>query len=207
MGFLKWLLGQSERIATFLPDRIWLTQEAKLAGISAELEKSLRTPKPPAGIVLASHFEENLATLRALGEQRSAPVEVTRADRLHESAIGSSPLTESQTVLILVDERHPLRDHDVEIIEFARSLSCRAQVAFHVSLEDPLMRHFVGDWVQNILKKLGMSEGEAIESAMVSRRIEAAQKEILKKSVSDLVTGSSREWIRRNCPEMWREMQ
>jgi preprotein translocase subunit SecA len=40
------------------------------------------------------------------------------------------------------------------------------------------MRIFAGEWVKNILTRLGMKEGEAIESHMVSRRIEGAQKKV-----------------------------
>ena len=40
------------------------------------------------------------------------------------------------------------------------------------------MRIFAGDWVKNMLTRLGMQEGEAIESRMVTRRIEAAQKKV-----------------------------
>src|SRR2546425_8154568 len=40
------------------------------------------------------------------------------------------------------------------------------------------MRIFAGEWVKNILTRLGMQEGEAIESKMVSRRIEGAQKKV-----------------------------
>ena len=40
------------------------------------------------------------------------------------------------------------------------------------------MRIFAGEWVKNILTRLGMKEGEAIESRMVSRRIEGAQKKV-----------------------------
>jgi preprotein translocase subunit SecA len=40
------------------------------------------------------------------------------------------------------------------------------------------MRIFAGDWVKSILQRLGMKEGEAIESRMVSRRIEGAQKKV-----------------------------
>ncbi|MCA9238502.1 MAG: SEC-C domain-containing protein, partial [Planctomycetales bacterium] len=41
-----------------------------------------------------------------------------------------------------------------------------------------LMRIFAGEWVKNILTRLGMKEGEAIESRMVTRRIEGAQKKV-----------------------------
>ena len=40
------------------------------------------------------------------------------------------------------------------------------------------MRLFAGEWVGNVLTRLGMQEGEAIESRMVSRRIQAAQKKV-----------------------------
>src|SRR5260221_14405080 len=49
---------------------------------------------------------------------------------------------------------------------------------FYLSLEDDLMRIFAGEWVKNVLTRLGMQEGEAIESKMVSRRIEGAQKKV-----------------------------
>ena len=40
------------------------------------------------------------------------------------------------------------------------------------------MRIFAGPWVKSILDRLGMQEGEKIESRMVTRRIEAAQKKV-----------------------------
>src|SRR5207302_3316123 len=49
---------------------------------------------------------------------------------------------------------------------------------FYVSLQDDLMRIFGGEWVSNLLGRLGMEEDQAIESRMVSKRIEAAQKKI-----------------------------
>ena len=44
----------------------------------------------------------------------------------------------------------------------------RARSRFYLSLEDDLMRIFAGEWVTNVLTRLGMQEGEAIESRMVS---------------------------------------
>jgi preprotein translocase subunit SecA len=49
---------------------------------------------------------------------------------------------------------------------------------FFLSLEDDLMRIFAGEWVKNMLTRLGMQEGEAIESRMVTRRVEGAQKKV-----------------------------
>src|SRR5262249_11134313 len=47
-----------------------------------------------------------------------------------------------------------------------------------LSLQDDLMRIFAGEWVASVLTRLGMEDGQAIESRMVSRRIEAAQKKV-----------------------------
>src|SRR5262249_50159994 len=49
---------------------------------------------------------------------------------------------------------------------------------FYLCLQDDLMRIFAGDWVAGVLTRLGMEEGQAIESGMVSRRIEGAQKKL-----------------------------
>src|ERR1700687_4261021 len=49
---------------------------------------------------------------------------------------------------------------------------------FYLSLEDDLMRIFAKEWVSNLLQRLGMEEGIPIESRMITRRIEAAQKAV-----------------------------
>ncbi|MBU0754668.1 MAG: SEC-C domain-containing protein, partial [Planctomycetes bacterium] len=49
---------------------------------------------------------------------------------------------------------------------------------FFISLDDDLMRIFARDWVKTMLEKLGMTEGQEIESRMVSRGIENAQKKV-----------------------------
>ncbi len=49
---------------------------------------------------------------------------------------------------------------------------------FFLSLEDDLMRIFAREWVSTLLQRLGMEEGVPIESRMISKRIEAAQKAV-----------------------------
>src|SRR5262249_10032852 len=49
---------------------------------------------------------------------------------------------------------------------------------FFLSLEDDLMRIFAGEKVKALMQRLGMEKGVAIESKMVSKRIESAQKSV-----------------------------
>ena len=79
---------------------------------------------------------------------------------------------------IIGTERHEARRIDLQLRGRCGRQGDPGSSRFYLSLEDDLMRIFAGEWVKNILTRLGMEEGEAIESRMVSRRIEGAQKKV-----------------------------
>ncbi len=79
---------------------------------------------------------------------------------------------------IIGTERHEARRIDLQLRGRCGRQGDPGSSRFYLSLEDDLMRIFAGEWVKNILTRLGMAEGEAIESRMVSRRIEGAQKKV-----------------------------
>jgi preprotein translocase subunit SecA len=79
---------------------------------------------------------------------------------------------------VLGSERHEARRIDLQLRGRCGRQGDPGSSRFYLSLEDDLMRKFGGEWVKNWLTRLGMQEGEAIESKMVSRRIEGAQKKV-----------------------------
>jgi preprotein translocase subunit SecA len=79
---------------------------------------------------------------------------------------------------ILGTERHSARRIDNQLRGRAGRQGDPGSSRFYLSLEDDLMRIFAKEWVSNLLQRLGMEEGVPIESGMISRRIEAAQKAI-----------------------------
>jgi preprotein translocase subunit SecA len=79
---------------------------------------------------------------------------------------------------VLGSERHEARRIDLQLRGRCGRQGDAGSSRFYLSLEDDLMRKFGGEWVKNWLTRLGMQEGEAIESRMVSRRIEGAQKKV-----------------------------
>jgi len=79
---------------------------------------------------------------------------------------------------IIGTERHESRRIDNQLRGRSGRQGDPGSSRFFLSLEDDLMRKFAGEWVSSILTRLGMQEGEAIESKMVSRRIEGAQKKV-----------------------------
>jgi preprotein translocase subunit SecA len=79
---------------------------------------------------------------------------------------------------IIGTERHEARRIDLQLRGRCGRQGDPGSSRFYLSLEDDLMRIFAGEWVKNLLTRMGMQEGEAIESKMVSRRIEGAQKKV-----------------------------
>ena len=79
---------------------------------------------------------------------------------------------------ILGTERHESRRIDNQLRGRAGRQGDPGSSRFFLSLEDDLMRIFAGDKVKALMQRLGMEEGIAIESKMVSKRIESAQKSV-----------------------------
>ena len=79
---------------------------------------------------------------------------------------------------ILCTERHEARRIDNQLRGRAGRQGDPGSSRFYLSLQDDLMRIFAKDWVSGFMQKLGMEEGTAIESRMISKRIEAAQKAV-----------------------------
>ena len=79
---------------------------------------------------------------------------------------------------ILGTERHEARRIDNQLRGRAGRQGDPGSSRFYLALEDDLMRIFAKEWVSRLLERLGMEEGVPIESGLISRRIEAAQKAV-----------------------------
>ena len=197
MSLFGWFFRKRRNVE--VPDRIWLSEAATRNGLAAAVRERLNQSRL---IIVVASFPNRLVELESLLNELGLPFEHMErsidaaqiADALRESGearilLGTGEMLfpsetepddidDSVSVSILVRERHPLRAADERIEQFARSLPCQATVQFFVSLDDALMKRFSGEWVKNMLRQMGMGEGEAIESPMVARRIKAAQQKV-----------------------------
>ncbi len=87
-------------------------------------------------------------------------------------------VVESGGLHILGTERHEARRIDNQLRGRAGRQGDPGSSRFFLSLEDDLMRIFGGERVKNLMYRLGMTEGVPIESKLISRRIENAQKTV-----------------------------
>jgi preprotein translocase subunit SecA len=107
-------------------------------------------------------------------------------EQFEEAVRQVKPLTEAEHdevvslggLHILGTERHESRRIDNQLRGRSGRQGDPGSSRFYLSLEDDLMRIFAGDRVKAIMQRLGMEEGIAIESKMVSKRIESAQKNV-----------------------------
>jgi preprotein translocase subunit SecA len=79
---------------------------------------------------------------------------------------------------ILGTERHESRRIDNQLRGRSGRQGDPGSSRFYLSLEDDLMRIFGGERIKNLMLRLGMEEGVPIESGLVSKRIEGAQKSV-----------------------------
>ena len=79
---------------------------------------------------------------------------------------------------IIGTERHESRRIDNQLRGRSGRQGDPGESRFFLSLEDDLMRIFASDWVRKMMDRLGMEEDVPIESKMVSKSIERAQKQV-----------------------------
>jgi preprotein translocase subunit SecA len=123
---------------------------------------------------------------RELLKKQEIDPEEAAPDQLEEALRQIKPQTEAEHgevvqlggLHILGTERHESRRIDNQLRGRSGRQGDPGSSRFFLSLEDDLMRIFAGDRVKAIMARLGMERGVAIESKMVSKRIEAAQKNV-----------------------------
>ncbi len=103
---------------------------------------------------------------------------VAEIDQAEGMQVQGQEVKELSGLHIIGTERHEARRIDLQLRGRCGRQGDPGSSRFYLSLEDDLMRIFAGEWVKSVLTRLGMKEGEAIESSMVSRRIEGAQKKV-----------------------------
>lgn len=198
MGLFDFLFGKSN--LQVVDDRVWLNQAAKMRGVQRELNEWIGSDS--AAILLVAHFDDVHEQLKSLAEASSGLKQVT-ALVAHDmpEMVSSGQFDASRSIDVIVAERHPLPTVDDALLWRAKELPCRCRLVHHVSLDDAIMQAFAGPWVKEMLQKLGMTEEEAIESAMVRRRIRAAQQRLQCLATGNQNARSAEDWMQLNLPQ------
>jgi len=129
------------------------------------------SPTAGPGMVRFYYASQEFETTQAAWDAAIAS-HLATAQVEHEAVVDAGGLH------ILGTERHESRRVDNQLRGRAGRQGDPGSSRFFLSLEDDLMRIFAREWVSTLLQRLGMEEGVPIESRMISKRIEAAQKQV-----------------------------
>jgi len=123
-------------------------------------------------IVLGGNLDAELAELPTDADE--AQIDPVKQDwqRRHDRVVEAGGLH------VIGSERHESRRVDNQLRGRSGRQGDPGSTRFYLSLEDTLLRVFASERVSGLMQRLGMEEGEAIESGMVSRVIENAQRKV-----------------------------
>jgi len=122
-------------------------------------------------IVLGGKWESELEALDNPTEEQVAAAKAEWQKR-HDGVLEAGGLH------IIGTERHESRRIDNQLRGRAGRQGDPGSTRFFLSLEDNLMRIFMSDRMRNMMRALGMKDGESIEHKMVSNAVEKAQRKV-----------------------------
>lgn len=149
--------------------------------ISELLSKMLNMRKIPHNVLNAKLHQKEADIVAQAGQSINGLGAVTIATNMagRGTDIKLSPEVKAAGGLAIIGtERHESRRVDRQLRGRAGRQGDPGSSVFYVSLEDKLMRLFGSERISSVMDRLGFKDGERIESPMISKSIERAQKKV-----------------------------
>jgi len=149
--------------------------------ISELLSKMLSMRKIPHQVLNAKLHQKEADIVAQAGQSTNGLGAVTIATNMagRGTDIKLSPEVKAAGGLAIIGtERHESRRVDRQLRGRAGRQGDPGSSVFFVSLEDKLMRLFASERIASVMDRLGFKDGEMIESPMISKSIERAQKKV-----------------------------
>ncbi|MDR1578452.1 MAG: preprotein translocase subunit SecA [Deltaproteobacteria bacterium] len=137
----------------------------------------LKVKGVPHQVLNAKHLESEAMIVAQAGQPNSVTISTNMAGRGTDIVLGPG-VPDLGGLFILGTERHESRRIDNQLRGRSGRQGDPGQSRFFLSLEDDLLRIFGGERFRGIMARMGMGEGMNIESSIISRSIESAQKQV-----------------------------
>ncbi|EOJ1429863.1 preprotein translocase subunit SecA [Campylobacter jejuni] len=133
--------------------------------------------KIPHHVLNAKNHEQEALIIQDAGKKGAVTIATNMAGRGVDIKIDDE-IRALGGLYIIGTERHESRRIDNQLRGRAGRQGDPGISRFYLSLEDNLLRIFGGDRIKSIMDRLGIEEGESIESRIVTRAVENAQKKV-----------------------------
>ncbi len=144
---------------------------------SEYLSRLLKKEGIPHNVLNAKHHEKEAEIIAKAGQKGAVTVATNMAGRGVDIKIDDE-VRELGGLYIIGTERHESRRIDNQLRGRSGRQGDPGVSQFYLSLEDDLLRIFGSDRIKNIMDRLGIERGEHIDSKIVTRSIEKAQKKV-----------------------------
>lgn len=181
-------------------DLIYKTQNEKFKAVIEEIKKANAKGQPvlvgtasiersevfhsmlvkekiPHHVLNAKNHEQEALIIQDAGKKGAVTIATNMAGRGVDIKIDDE-IRALGGLYIIGTERHESRRIDNQLRGRAGRQGDPGVSRFYLSLEDNLLRIFGGDRIKGIMDRLGIEEGESIESRIVTRAVENAQKKV-----------------------------
>ena len=153
---------------------------------SEKLAAMLRAIGIPHQVLNAKYHEMEAQIISQAGRKGAVTIATNMAGRGTDIMLGGNPQDQEEYkavvsvggLHVLGTERHEARRIDNQLRGRCGRQGDPGSSRFYLALDDELMRLFGSDRLSGLMEKLGMTEGEVIESPLVSYQIENAQRRV-----------------------------
>ncbi|MDY0322399.1 MAG: preprotein translocase subunit SecA [Candidatus Carbobacillus sp.] len=148
----------------------------------ARLKQALKTIEAirrgvPHNVLNAKHHAQEAEIVAQAGQKGAVTIATNMAGRGTDIKLGEG-VAALGGLYIIGTERHEARRIDNQLRGRSGRQGDPGESRFFVSLEDELMQKFGGEQIRNLMERMNLPDDEPIESKLVTRAIESAQKKI-----------------------------
>jgi len=144
---------------------------------SEALHEVLKKEKIAHTVLNAKNHEQEGEIIKSAGAKGAVTIATNMAGRGVDIKI-TDEVRDLGGLYIVGTERHENRRIDNQLRGRSGRQGDAGTTQFYLSLEDNLLRIFGSDKIKSIMERLGVEDGEYIESKMVTRAVEKAQKKV-----------------------------
>ncbi len=144
---------------------------------SEKLHQLIKNEKIPHTVLNAKNHTQESEIIKGAGHKGAVTIATNMAGRGVDIKV-SEEIKALGGLYIIGTERHENRRIDNQLRGRSGRQGDPGVSQFYLSLEDNLLRIFGSDKIKAIMERLGVEDGEYIESAMVTRAVEKAQKKV-----------------------------
>jgi len=182
------------------PDLIFATMEGKFKAVAADIAERHKAGQPvlvgtvaietseiisnlldkykiPHNVLNAKNHEREAEIIADAGKKGAVTIATNMAGRGTDIKLGEGVL-ELGGLAVIGTERHESRRIDNQLRGRSGRQGDPGITQFYLSLEDELMRRFGSDKMKAMMTRLGMDDSQPIQSGMVSKAVEGAQKRV-----------------------------